>query len=249
VRCVATSILRRQRLVLVALWSPKGGSGTSVLAAACAVVLARHGGVRLADLAGDQPAIFGLGNDPETGLADWLATGPEAPTDALDRLTVAAAPGVALVPRGTGPGPLAPVAEAEAGAALAVALRDGPVPCVVDAGGASTPAARAVVEVADAAVVVMRGCYLSLRRAVRSPLLPRTAGIAFVEEAGRSLGPTELRDVLDRPVLARVPVRANVARAVDAGVVADRLPDPIARAATTLLARLGVLSARRGRAA
>jgi len=203
--------------VLVALWSPKGGSGTSVLAAACAAVLARHGGVRLADLGGDQPAIFGLGTDPDTGLADWLATGPEAPIDALDRLTVAAAPGIALIPRGNGPGPLAPVAEAEAGAALAVALRDGPVPCVVDAAGVSTPAARAVVEVADVSVVVLRGCYLSLRRAVQSPLLGRTAGIAFVEEAGRSLGAAELRDVLDLPVLARVPVRANVARASTQG--------------------------------
>jgi Flp pilus assembly CpaE family ATPase len=40
--------------MLLALWSPKGGSGTSVLAAACALVLARHGaGARLADLGGD----------------------------------------------------------------------------------------------------------------------------------------------------------------------------------------------------
>jgi hypothetical protein len=219
--------------VLVALWSPKGGSGTSVLAAACAVVLARHGGVRLADLAGDQPAILGLGTDPDTGLADWLA----------------AAPGVALVARGSGPGLLAPVAEAEAGAALAVALRDGPVPCIVDAGRATTPSARALLEVSDAAVVVMRGCYLSLRRAVQSPLLPRTTGIAFVEEAGRSLGVTEVRDVLDLPVLARVPVKSNIARTVDAGVVASRLPEPMARAAATLLARLGVFSTRRGQAA
>src|SRR5205085_448518 len=83
--------------------------------AARALVLARHGGVRLADLAGDQPAIFGLGTDPETGLADWLATGAEAPPDALDRLTIEAAPGVALIPTGAGGGPLAPVAEAEAG--------------------------------------------------------------------------------------------------------------------------------------
>jgi MinD superfamily P-loop ATPase len=46
--------------VLLALWSPKGGSGTSVLAAACALVLGRRGGARLADLDGDQPALFGL---------------------------------------------------------------------------------------------------------------------------------------------------------------------------------------------
>ena len=235
--------------MLVALWSPKGGSGTSVLAAACAVVLARHGGVKLADLDGDQPAIFGLGTDPATGLADWLATGPEAPSDALDRLTVGVAPGIALVPRGAGSGPLVPVAEAEAGAALAVALRDGPVPCVVDAGRATAPAERAVVEVADAAVVVMRGCYLSLRRAVQSPLLGRTTGIAFAEEVGRSLGANELRDVLDRPVLTRIPVRSMTARGVDAGVLATRMPDGLARAASTMLGRLGVVSSRRGRAA
>ena len=52
--------------VLLALWSPKGGSGTSVLAAD---LLARgrprrRGAVRLGDLDGDQPAIFGLGAEP-----------------------------------------------------------------------------------------------------------------------------------------------------------------------------------------
>ena len=91
--------------MLLALWSPKGGSGTSVLAAACALVpRPRAGGARLADLGGDQPAIFGLGADPATGLADWLAAGPEAPTDALERLAVEAAPGVALIPRGAAAG-------------------------------------------------------------------------------------------------------------------------------------------------
>ena len=94
----------------------------------------RRGGARLADLDGDQPALFGLASDPPTGLVDWLGAGPEAPTDALERLTVEAAAGVALIPRGTPARPLAPVPAAEAGAALAVALRDGLVPTVVDLG-------------------------------------------------------------------------------------------------------------------
>jgi hypothetical protein len=55
--------------------------------------------------------------------------------------------------------------------------------------------------------------------------------------------------VLDRPVLARVPIRAPVARAVDAGVLAARLPDPLGRSATRILTRLGILSDRRGEAA
>ena len=223
--------------MLVALWSPKGGSGTSVLAAACAAVLARRGGCRLADLAGDQPAILGLGADPATGIAEWLATGPDAPVDALDRLSVEVAPGLQLVPAGTRR-VLAPSPAAEAGAALGAALRAGHRPCVVDAGRADDPATRMVVEVADASVVVVRGCYLTLRRAVHAPLTPRAAGIAFLDEPGRSLGPSEARDVLDRPVLTRVPVRAPIARAVDAGVLAVRTPEALARAATRLLDRL-----------
>jgi MinD-like ATPase involved in chromosome partitioning or flagellar assembly len=236
-------------VVLLALWSPKGGSGTSVLAAACALVLGRRGGARLADLDGDQPALFGLAADPPTGLADWLAAGPEAPTDALERLTVEAATGVALIPRGTTARPLAPVPAAEAGAALAVALRDGPVPTVADLGRAESPAARAVVEVADASLVVVRGCYLTLRRAVHAPALARATGAVLVAEPGRSLGAREVTEVLDRPVLAEVPVRAGIARAVDAGLLPVRLPDVLVRPTSEALGRLGLLRARRGQAA
>jgi hypothetical protein len=228
--------------VLVAFWSSKGGSGTSVVTAACALVLARAGnGARLADLGGDQSAIFGLASEPETGLVDWLAAGPEAPGGALERLAVSAAPGVVLVPRGGPERPLAPLAAAEAGAALSVALRDGPVPTLVDVGQPTSPAARALVEVADSSVLVLRGCYLALRRAVRSPLLARAAGVVLLEEAGRSLGCRDVREVLDLPVLARVPVRAGVARAVDAGVLGTRLPEILARPIGKLLADLGLL--------
>ncbi len=233
--------------MLVALWSPKGGAGTSVLAAACALVLARRAdGARLADLAGDQPAIFALPTDPGTGLADWLDAGPEAPADALERLAVQAAPGIALLPRGSFDRTLAPLPAAEAGAALGVALRDGPVPTIVDAGTAAVPASRALVEVSDVSVVVLRGCYLGLRRAVHSPLLARAAGVALVEEPGRSLGAAEVSDVLDRPVLARVVVRPQIARAVDAGVLAARLPDALARPVARLLMRIQLLGDRSG---
>jgi hypothetical protein len=239
--------------VLLALWSPKGGSGTSVLAAACALVLAREssstGAVRLADFAGDQPAIFGLGADPELGLADWLAAGPEAPAEALDRMVVEVAPGLALLPRGGSERVLAPMPAAEAGAALAVILGDALLPTIADCGGASEPATRAVAEVAQAAIVVVRSCYLGLRRAAYAPLLARTAGAVLVEESGRSLTAREVSDVLDVPVLARVPARPGTARAVDAGIIATRLPESLARPATDLLHRTGVLATRRGAAA
>jgi len=231
--------------MLLALWSPKGGSGTSVLTAACALVLARGaaGGCRVADLDGDQPAIFGLAGEPELGLADWLGAGAEAPVEALDRMAVEVAPGVALLAAGAGDSTLAPRPAAEAGAALAVALRDLAVPVVADCGSADHPATRAVVEVADAAVVVLRGCYLALRRAVRSPALAASTAAVLVDEPGRSLTRREVADVLGVPVIARVPVRDTIARAVDAGVLSSRMPDVLGRAAMLVTARTGVADA------
>ena len=66
-RARAVESRKGEGVALLTLWSPKGGSGTSVFAAACALVLARGPGARLVDLGGDQPAIFGLGAEPRTG--------------------------------------------------------------------------------------------------------------------------------------------------------------------------------------
>jgi hypothetical protein len=246
---------RKGRSLLIALWSATGGSGTSVFTAACAIVLARDagdnghgGGVRLADLAGDLPAIFGRGSDPEVGLADWLAAGPEAPTDALDRLLVEVAPRIALLPRG-GVALTPALAAPESGAALAVALASAPSPVLVDCGTAREPALQAVLEVADVVLVVLRSCYLSLRRAVNSPCLSHTTGVVLLDESERTLGANQIGDVLDLPVLARIGIEGRVARAVDAGVLSTRLPDALARPARDVLRRIGVRGGRRGEAA
>jgi hypothetical protein len=225
--------------VLVCFWSPKGGSGTSVIAAAAALVLAREAAVRLADLDGDQPAILGLAADPEQGLRDWLLTGPEAPADALDRLAVDAGRGVSLLAAGEGE---VAIASAEAGAALGVALQADPRSTVVDVGVLAAdraPALHALVEVADASVIVVRGCYLALRRAVRLELTANATGAVLLDEGGRALGAHDVANVLGVPVLATVSMRATTARAIDAGVLPTRLPDALARPVRALLRRIG----------
>jgi cellulose biosynthesis protein BcsQ len=231
--------------VLLSLWSPKGGSGTSVVAAACAIVLAGDRGARLVDLDGDQAAVLGLAPSSVTepaprGVRDWLAVGPEAPADALGRLAVEAAPGLVLLP----PGAADRTASGESGAALGVVLRDAGVAVVADCGRADDAASRALVEVSDVSVIVIRACYLALRRAASDELVRSASGIVMVEEPGRALGAREVADVLGVPVLASVPVRATVARVVDAGVLVARLPDCLARPTRTLLDRLGVVLSR-----
>ena len=229
--------------MLLSLWSPKGGSGTSVFAAACATVLASERGARLVDLDGDQAAILGLppfGLEPARGARDWLAAGPATPADGLERLAIDVDRGLKLVPPGSG----AWGASGEAGAALGVVLRDWGTAVVADCGRADDDAARAVIEVSDHAVVVVRSCYLALRRAAGDALLRVAAGVVVVEEQGRAMGAREVADVLGVPVLACVPARAAIARVVDAGVLVTRLPDQLARPARTLLARLGVARSR-----
>jgi hypothetical protein len=233
-------------VVLVCCWSPKGGSGTSVFAAACALTLARGiEGVRLADLDGDQPSILGLAADPPTGLREWLGVGVDAPVDALERLGLPATHGVTLLPAGRED--LTDVAP-EAGAALGVALREHPAPTVVDVGVPEAAPLEALLDVADATILVVRGCYLALRRAVRMAPTARAAGVVLVEESGRALGARDVADVLGLPVLATVSVRSSVARVVDAGVFPVRLPDALVKPAREVLARVGC-AGREGRAA
>ena len=232
--------------MLLSLWSPKGGSGTSVVAAACAVVLAADRGCRLVDLDGDQAAVLGLppggagGPDGSEGVRDWLAAGPGAPGEALDLLAVAAGPGLGLVPTGNAERS----ATGEAGAALGVVLRDDGGAVVADCGRADDAASRALVELSDLSVVVLRPCYLALRRAAADDLVRTASGVVVVEEQGRALGTREVADVIGVPVLATIPVRASIARVVDAGVLVARLPDALARPARTLLERLGVALSR-----
>lgn len=221
--------------MLICFWSPKGGSGTSVVTAAAGLLLARRAPARIADLTGDLPAVLGVANEPDTGLHGWLRAGPEAPAAALDHLAVDVAPQCALLPAGlTGLDGVLP----EAGAALAVALGARTGPAVCDAGRLQHPALLALAEVADAAVVVLRGCYLALRRAVYHEATRFSTGVILVDEHGRSLGARDVEDVLGLPVLAAIEARSATARAVDAGVLAARMPDALARPMRHALARL-----------
>jgi hypothetical protein len=155
-------------------------------------------------------------------------------------MAVPVVPGLDLLPTGSDidlsgrPG-----VSPEAGAALAVALRDGG-PAVLDAGSGCDRggAVRAAIEVADAALMVIRPCYLALRKAVGDSRLARSAGAILVEDPGRALDAADVAAVLGVPVVSRFPVRAEIARAVDAGVLRDRLPDPLAESAAAVLDHL-----------
>jgi hypothetical protein len=209
--------------VLISCWSSKGGVGTTVVAASLAVLLARRSpaGALLVDLGGDAPAALGLPDPTGPGVAGWLAAGTDVPPDALHRLEEPAADGLALLPRGSGR--LAP----DRGDVLAALLGADDRAVVVDCGAGPRGSALAVAAGATRSILVTRACFLALRRAVAAPLRP--SEVVLLTEPGRSLSRADVEGCLGAPVVAEVAVDPAVARAVDAGLLAARLPRGLAR--------------------
>jgi MinD-like ATPase involved in chromosome partitioning or flagellar assembly len=209
--------------MLVACWSSKGGSGTTVVAASLAVLFARRtrDGALLVDLAGDAPAALGLVEPATPGLAGWLGAGAEVPADALGRLEQVAAPGLSLLPRGTGE------LRADRADVLTALLAGDPRSVVADCGADPMGAALTLAAGATRSVLVTRACFLSLRRALNAPLRP--SEVVLLTEPGRALTRLDVEDCIGAPVVAEVAVDPGVARAVDAGLLATRLPRGLAR--------------------
>ena len=223
--------------MLIACWSVKGGSGTTVVSAALSLLLARSspGGVVLADLGGDVPAACGLPEPLGPGVIDFAGAGDDVPSDALDRLETKVTPNLALLhagghgANGTPRTDLHSLSSAEGERLAAALVEHYPTSSVVvDCGPAGTACGSAVAAAAGLSLLVLRPCYLALRRAAQSEIRP--SGVVLIAEPGRSLGASEVSDVLGVPVRAEVPFDPAVARVVDAGLLTTRVPRCIERA-------------------
>ncbi len=211
--------------MLVACWSAKGGSGTTVVSVALAAVLARSSpsGALLADLAGDVPAVLGMPEPVGPGLAEWLESGDAVPADALGRLEVEGPARLRVLPAGS-----ADVSASARGEVLAAVLAADPRPVVADCGSRPAGPGLAVAAGASISLLVVRPCYLALRRGLTAPV--RASGVILVAEPGRALGRRDVEETLGLPVRAVVGVDPGVARAVDAGLLPVRLPRGLVRA-------------------
>jgi hypothetical protein len=197
-------------------WAAKGGSGTSVIAAAMA--LATTEPTLLIDLDGDQPAVLGLPDPDGPGVHDWLRS--EAEPARLSSLELTIDHATALVPAGT-----AASADPSRWALLSKLLRDDRRRIIVDVGTREPP--RALFDVADHTWLVTRPCYLSLRAAVAQSCRP--SGVVLIDEPGRALRAGDVETSLGAPIVATTLLDPAIARAVDAGLLVARLPSGLRR--------------------
>ena len=196
--------------MLTGIWSMKGGSGTTVTTCAIARL---HPRALIIDTCGDVPAVLGLADSDTPGARDWLAG--DSPRERLDDLVESVDDRLGLLRCGTSEGPF----EDRAWRTFAEWATERPEEVIVDLGtGVPSAAFRAMVR----DLMVIRPCYLSLRRAARSGLRPD--GVIVVCEPGRALTADDVGRCLDVPVVATVRIDPTVARAVDAGLILSRLP-------------------------
>lgn len=205
---------------MIVCWSVKGGSGTTVVAATLALILAARSpdGARVVDLAGDLPATLGMAEPAGLGVSDWLMSPGDVDPDSLENLLIPANSSLSLLPRGH-----TPIGQSVRFELLAQTLSAMERPVVVDAG--SGVGRSPLITYAEKSYLVIRPCYLALRSA--SSLEQKPTGIILITEDGRALGRHDVEAVIGAPVVAEIPYESSVARAVDAGLLSGRLPTMI----------------------
>ena len=160
--------------MLTLCWAAKGGSGTTVVAAAMALLADRP--TLAVDLAGDLPIVLGVGDDRRPGVGDWLASAADG--SRLAGLAVDVTPDLRVVPAGVA----SPTVDPRRWDDLAHALAVGPSDAIVDAGCGEPP--PALVRAADRRLLVTRPCYLALRAASEGVCRP-TGSCWSANPAGR----------------------------------------------------------------
>ena len=197
-------------MTVIEFFGPKGGQGVTVTACSTALLLAKSGPTVIIDLGGDVPATLGIAQPYGPGMTDWPGSGPRAST-----LTVAAADNLRVLPQGA-------VVEPEGMfRRLLIALDqlvDEQFHVVIDHGDGRRPLNTHV----DATLIVIRPCYLALRRTVMSTA--QCSGAVVIREPGRALTTRDVEAALGVPALVELDIDPAVARCVDAGLLAARLP-------------------------
>ena len=193
--------------------SPKGGNCTTVTATAYALLMAARGThTVLIDLCGDVPAAAGMAEPTTPGINDWLSESSTSNAQALVTLGTPFDNGLVIVHRGS-----SFVEGQPRWSDLANAITTLPMNIVIDAGTTFLPdeLRRAVTHV----TMVVKPCYLSLRRASR---MQRPTQLFVVCEESRALTIKDVGHVLGMPVICEIPYTSAISRAVDAGMLPSR---------------------------
>lgn len=223
--------------MVIAGWSVRGGSGTTVVCSALASTWSRSVPTVLVDLCGDAPALFGRPTTTRPGLMHWCmahqSVGPESIGDLVDTQGGKGTPDLlhAGQPLHRGEGGSEPDAAASRGEEqrLEKRLQQGLQwlaqtydRVVIDLGTRTDARAEALLRASTASLLVMRPCTITMREAIRSKRA--VVGTVLVGSGSGSLRADDVEALLGVPVFAHIPTVRSIPAAVDAGTFGQRLP-------------------------
>lgn len=240
-------------IVIYTCWSVKGGTGTTSLATALALNLAREQDreVLLVDLGGDIPAVLGIASLTPVGIGDWLSVGENLEADSLKHLEYEVTPNLHLLPRGRAP--LATLSQVLTPDALVAELafqvsiyssefikqlsKDERV-VIVDCGNLwdETLNVRNQGECQQPDLLFRRSVCKeadvswAFTRSCYLSLRRLVAcyltpdGIVFLKEPSRSLTASDITEIVGAPIVFGAAIEPSVMNAVDSGLLSTRLP-------------------------
>jgi hypothetical protein len=218
--------------------STKGGSGTSTVTAGLAGLLVLQPSQPLSplviDLAGDLPAIFGVGY-PTNGLAEWLTRSFDGE---LGDLFIDCAGSTRLLATGSLTLPESTSSLWNRLSAFVNEEVSSGHHVFIDAGCQAIPEALLLRTAPHTrrTLLVLRPCYLALRRAMHEAT--QADGIVLITGGGRVLTRHDVESVLGIPVVAEVPLDPDIARRVDSGLFHSRLPRTLVASLSPVVATL-----------
>jgi hypothetical protein len=193
--------------------SPKGGNCTTVTATAYALLLAASGTPTvLIDLCGDVPAAVGMAEPTTPGINDWLGESSTSDAQSLVAMGTPFDNDLVVLHRGS-----SFVEGQPRWSDLADAISSSPINIIIDAGISFIP--DELRHEVSQIIMVVKPCYLSLRRASR---MQRPTQLFVVCEEGRALTIKDVGHVLGMPVTCEIPYTPAISRAVDAGMLPSR---------------------------
>ena len=95
---------------------------------------------------------------------------------------------------------------------------------VIDVGTKSDEIAKAFIEASDLVFMVIRGCYIGLSRAMAHPFRKNIDVVLVIEESGRTITSKQITSALKLNCVIEVEARRDYAKSIDAGVMLFRTP-------------------------
>ncbi len=217
--------------MLISVFSPKGGVGTTVTSVLLGRALCEFGSTLIIDACGgDIESVVGADESAQYCFDDWVCS-PEPTSASLVQIGVPVVENLAFIAGVVSENKVACLEQLlrrevpyQKRQVIIDALVQCESHCVLDLGTQLSALNHDIALASDLVVMVLRECYLSMSRAIHHPLTHHVDACVVVKESGRSITSDTIAETLSLSTIIQLDARRDYARCIDAGVLVHRTP-------------------------